>query len=236
MMSRRGQTGQQAGGAPSEGASSAEAAAAVVRHARDVGRLGKAGGQDAHALQQLPGHLPPLVRLCPAHASSASAPCPRWQLAPATPETQPLAPTSHRAFLQYFHHLFQHRAIYDTHRTICGYPVSRQAQAAMRGGRPQVMFSAPSGGVGQHGDAHEVAPLVLQIHGRALRDDAVAELLDVGPLAPAALLHSQHQCLRLLDAPAQPALYSPAQCRLSQRGFRRVGLAPAQTTAQCSSS
>ena len=86
-MSRHGQAGQQAGGAPIKGASSAEAAAAVVRHARDVGRLGEAGGQDAHALQQLPGHLPPLVGLCPALAISSSAFCPQCQLAHATPET-----------------------------------------------------------------------------------------------------------------------------------------------------
>ena len=93
MMSCHGQTGQRAGGSPGEGASSAEAAAAVVRHARDVGRLGKAGGQDAHALQQLAGHLPPLVGLRPAHASSASAPCAWCQLAPATPDTHPLFQT-----------------------------------------------------------------------------------------------------------------------------------------------
>ena len=50
---------------------SAKAAAAVVAHAGHVGRLSKAGGQDAHALQQLARHLSPLVCLCPADACAS---------------------------------------------------------------------------------------------------------------------------------------------------------------------
>ena len=62
----------------------------------------------------------------------------------------------------------------------------------------------------QHGDSEEVAPLILEIHGGAVLDGGVVELLDVRPLPAAAPGDTLDERLRLLERPRVVVFAPPA--------------------------